>query len=82
MWQSFWIPLWTLTSLFCSMSSVDSWYLLKEITKHASLLYLYIFKNNFEEARERSLTSLLYESCGIMKLMKAYLEGNLTQTFC
>ena len=62
MCQGPWIRLWTVTSLFCSISRLAVWCLLKKITKHASLLYLCIFQNVFEKARERSETeSILWK---------------------
>ena len=56
MWEGFWIRLWTVMSLFCSMSRVAGWCMLKKITKHASFLYLCIFENVFNKARETSET--------------------------
>ena len=52
--QGSWIRLWTVTSLFSSMSIVASWYLLNHITKHASWDYLWIFENVFEKVKETS----------------------------
>ena len=34
--KKFWIRLWTVMNLFCSMSKVAGWWLLKKNTKHAS----------------------------------------------
>ena len=62
MCQGPWIRLWTMKGLFCSISRVAVWFLLKKITKHASLLYLCIFQKVFEKARERSETeSILWK---------------------
>ena len=62
MCQGPWIRLWTVKGLFCSISRVAVWCLLKKITKHASLLYLCIFQKVFEKARERSETeSILWK---------------------
>ena len=51
-----WICLWAMTSFFCSISRVATWCLLKMITDHASLLYVYIFEKAFEKTRETSET--------------------------
>ena len=65
MYQGSWIRLWTVTSLFCSMSRVAGWRLLRKITKHASLLYLCIFENFLRKLEKRLWRDLSRESCGI-----------------
>ena len=50
--QGSWIQLWTVTSLLSSMSKVVGWCLLRKIAKQGSSLYLCIFENAFEKAKE------------------------------
>ena len=50
--QGSWIQLWTVTSLLSSMSKVAGWCLLRKIAKQGSSLYLCIFENAFEKAKE------------------------------
>ena len=65
MQQDSWICLWTVMSLFCSMSSVAGCFLVRKITKHASFLCLYIFQNVFWKAREHLRKDLFCKSCGV-----------------
>ena len=51
---------------FVSMSGVPGQCLLKKNNKHASLLYICIFENVFEKARETSEAGLFCEGCGIV----------------
>ena len=48
-------------SLFCSMSRVAGWSLLKKITEHASLLYL----NFLRKLEKHLIRGLFCENCGI-----------------
>ena len=44
------------------MSRVSSWFLLRKITKHISLLYLFIFKKMYSKKVERHLCILFFDS--------------------
>ena len=61
MWQGSWTHLWTLTSSFCCMSRLASWFLLRKITKHTSLLYLCIF--------QKSILKTQKNICGIWSIL-------------
>ena len=69
MWQSSWIHLWTLTSLFCSMSRLAGQFLLRKITKHISLY----FKKVFEKARKIYMARSVF-----MKIVGLYRKKALT----
>ena len=78
-WQSTWIRLWTVTSLFCSMSRVAGWYPLKKITKHESLLYLCIIEKFLSRLEKHLRRGLFCKSCGITdhSLLKVKINRNL-----
>ena len=66
MYQGSCIHLWTLTSSFCSMSILPSWFLLGKIAKHTSLFYLCIFQKRIQKSLKKYLWfGLFCESCGI-----------------
>ena len=65
MWQDSWIYFWTLTSLFCSMSRVAGWRLLK-ILLSTQACSTYAYLKMFQRKLEKHLwRDLFYESCGI-----------------
>ena len=90
MWQGSWIRLWTVRSLFCSMSRVVDWCLLRKITKHASLILChasarlcsaYAYLEKFLIELEKHLwQDLLFKSCGVTD--QSLLKWNSTQTLC
>ena len=49
MWKGSWIRLWTVTSSHCSMSRLADWYLLRKITKHITLYYLYVCQKSIQK---------------------------------
>ena len=85
MWQGSWIHLWTVTSSLCSMSRLAGWYMLRNITKHATLFYLCICQKRYSEKLEKHLQRGLFcKSCGItyhslLEIEQSCFARNLTK---
>ena len=78
--QNSWIRLWTVTSLFSSMSRVAGWCLLRMITKQASSFYLCKLEKVFEEVKKYLRRGLFVKIVGLRTT--AYFKRNSTQTLC
>ena len=59
MWQGSWVRLLTVTTLFCNISRVAGWCLLKKITKHAACSTYAYFKKKKKKEETSETGSIL-----------------------